>query len=180
MTHTQFINADIQIHYSELLELNIEYISWIFGECESYFDVHPIEIVGMSAGDYARSVIGKVCEQKSPAGVFYIVKFQGQLAGMGGLRSLGSKTAEIKRICVRPNMRGFRLGEQILSRLLEDARTFGYDHVCPETAPYMKVAHRLYEKSGFVDRLPYKEAEVPIEFHDRWRFMEKSLLRNES
>ncbi|HSG24844.1 MAG TPA: GNAT family N-acetyltransferase [Anaerolineales bacterium] len=176
MTHTQFIQADIQIHNAELLKLNIEYIAWVWGEFESYFHIHPKEIVGMSAEDSARLGMVKVCDQKPPEGVFYIVKFQGQLAGMGGLRGLGSKLADIKRIYVRSNMRGFRLGEQILSRLLDDARSYGYDSVYLDTAPYMKAAHHLYEKFGFVDRQPYKETEAPIEFHDRWRFMEKSLL----
>jgi GNAT superfamily N-acetyltransferase len=99
---------------------------------------------------------------------------------MGGLRRLGPGLAEIKRIYVRPNLRGHRLGEQLLRRLLDDARTFGYDHVYLDTGPFMKSAHRIYENAGFVDRGPYEGVEVPVEFHHLWRFMELSLQPHEA
>ena len=94
---------------------------------------------------------------------------------MGGLQGLASGAAEIKRVYVRPERRGAKLGELMLSRLMDDAARFGYRRVCRETAPFMKSAHRICEAAGFIDREPYLEAEVPQAFQSRWRFMERPL-----
>lgn len=68
-----------------------------------------------------------------------------------------------------------KLGELMLNRLLADARAFGYQRVCLDTALFMKSAHRLHEANGFSDCPAYEGVEVPSEFHGRWRFMERAL-----
>jgi GNAT superfamily N-acetyltransferase len=67
------------------------------------------------------------------------------------------------------------LGERMLSRLLADAKAFGYQRVCLDTALFMTSAHRLYEANGFSDCTAYEGVEVPPDFHRRWRFMERAL-----
>jgi GNAT superfamily N-acetyltransferase len=67
------------------------------------------------------------------------------------------------------------LGGLILERLLEHAKSFGYQRVCLESGPFMKSAHRLYERNGFTDCPIYEGVEVPPAFHGRWRFMERKL-----
>ena len=61
----------------------------------------------------------------------------------------------------------------MLSRLLADAKAFGNKKACLETATFMWSAHRLHEGNGLVDRSPYEGAEVPAEFHARWRCMDR-------
>ncbi len=178
MTPPQFITANLRDHRDEVLELNVEYLSWVFAEVDAFFGVSCTAIVGMSAADYVASVLEKVCDRTPPHGVFYLLQHEGKIAGMGGLRALSSEAAEIKRIYIRPGFRGARLGERMLQRLLEDARQFGYRRACLESAPFMKAAHRIYEAAGFHDRPPYLEAEVPVIFHDRWRFMECTLAQS--
>lgn len=175
MTSPDFIIANIASHRSELIELNVEYVSWVMTGIEKEFGVPALEIVGMTAGEYVPSVIDKVCGDPPPRGVFYLVKVDNQLAGMGGLRCVRTGLAEIKRIYIRPRFRGLKLGERILCRLLEDARSFGYQSVCLETGPFMKSAQRVYERIGFTDCPVYEGAEVPEAFYDRWRFMQRSL-----
>lgn len=175
MPELQFIVADIRLHRAEILALNEEYLIWVFAEINRSFGISCEEAVGMNAPEYAASVIDKICSEHPPAGVFYIMKLHGKLAGMGGLRRLSSARVEIKRIYVRPDCRGFQLGERMLKRLLRDATNFGYEEALLETGPFMKAAHPLYERAGFVDRKPYDEVEVPVAFHGRWRFMERSL-----
>jgi hypothetical protein len=68
-----------------------------------------------------------------------------------------------------------KLGETMLTRLLADARSFGFQHVCLDTALFMKSAHRLYETNGFMDCPAYEGVEVPAAFHAQWRFMERPL-----
>jgi GNAT superfamily N-acetyltransferase len=175
MQNHEFIAANIESHRDELIQLNVEYLSWVFEGIETLFGVPADQIVGMPANEYVPSVIEKVCGDPPPKGIFYLVKVDDKLAGMGGLRFLRSGIAEIKRIYFRPEFRGMQLGERMLGRLLADARAFGYQTVCLDTALFMKSAHRIYETNGFSDRSAYEGVEVPSEFHYRWRFMERAL-----
>ena len=178
MTEPQFIVADIRLHRAEILDLNVEYVSWVFSQFDEFFGISCAEVVGMPASAYAETAIEKICERHPPDGIFYLVKIDGLLAAMGGLRGLNQDSVEVKRIYVRPAFRGLRLGEHILTRLLADAKSFGYRGVCLETGPFMKSAHKIYESNHFVDRAPYSEAEVPVEFYDHWRFMERPIIRS--
>jgi len=175
MPDIQLVVADATTHRRELIELNVEYLSWVFEEVEKLFGVPKDEIVGVAASEYVPTVIDKVCGDPPPKGVFYIVKIDGQLAGMGGLRHLRPGVAEIKRIYFRPTFRGMNLGETMLKRLISDATDFGYFEACLDTALFMTFAHHIYETNGFVDCPAYEGVEVPAEFHSRWRFMERNL-----
>jgi ribosomal protein S18 acetylase RimI-like enzyme len=175
MNRFEFIAANPIANKEELIELNVEYLSWVFEGIEDIFSVPKDQIVGMPARDYVPSVIDKVCGDPPPKGIFYLVKVDGKLAGMGGLRRLSKDVAEIKRIYFRPDFRGMKLGEIMLKRLLDDAVSFRYRSLYLDTGPFMASAQRLYESNGFLDCDAYDGAEVPIEFHSRWRFMTRAL-----
>ena len=175
MPNHEFIPAKLACHRDELVQLNVEYLSWVFNGIEELFGVPADQVVGMPASEYVPSVIEKVCGDPPPKGIFYLVGVDDRLAGMGGLRFLRTGVAEIKRIYFRPEFRGMKLGEHMLGRLLADAGAFGYQSVCLDTALFMKSAHRLYETNGFSDCTAYEGVEVPSEFHSRWRFMQRSL-----
>lgn len=175
MPPTPFIVADLQIHRDELVELNIEYVSWVFAGLETLFHVRQEQIVGMPVSEYVSAALDKVCGEKPAGGVFYLLRVEGQLAGMGGLRALASGAGEIKRLYVRPAFRGQGLGDALLQRLLTDARTFGYLKVCLDSALFMTSAHRLYERHGFEDGGVYEGVEVPAAFQARWRYMQRLL-----
>jgi GNAT superfamily N-acetyltransferase len=171
----EFIIADPESHRSELLELNVEYMTWVCKGVESHFGILADEVVGMPAAEYAPTVIDEVCVAPPPKGIFYLVKVDGGLAGMGGLRFVRNGVAEIKRIYFRPEYRGNRLGEQMLNRLIADATEFGYKTALLDSGPFMTSAQKVYERSGFVDCAPYEEAEVPTKFHSGWRFMQRHI-----
>lgn len=175
LTNHEFILANIADHREELIHLSVEYMTWVLAGVEAHFGVPANQVVGMPASEYIPSVIEKVCGDPPPKGAFYLVKVGGQLAGMGGLRHLRPGVAEVKRIYVRPEFRGLQMGERIFARLLTDAQAFGYRSLCLDTGPFMKSAHRLYERNGFSYCAAYEGAEVPPEFHSRWRFMERAL-----
>ena len=170
-----FTVADLRVHRDALIALNVEYVSWVFAGVEQLFKVPADQIVGVPAHAYVPTVIDKVCGHAPPLGIFYLVHVGQQLAGMGGLRSLGNGVAEIKRLYIRPEFRGRQLGDVLLKRLLSDAKGFGYQKACLDTALFMRSAHRLYENNGFVDCPVYEGIEVPPAFRSRWRYMERGL-----
>lgn len=94
MPQHEFIAANALTHRDELIELNIEYLSWVFNGIEELFGVPAHEIVGMPASEYVPTVIDKVCGDPPPKGVFYLLNSDGRLAGMGGLRFLRTGLAE--------------------------------------------------------------------------------------
>lgn len=175
MPHTEFIAASASTHRAELIALNVDYMSWVFAGVQARFGIPADEIVGMPASEYVPGVIDKICGDPPPKGVFYLLRVDDRLAGMGGLRYLSAGVAEIKRIYIRSEFRGLGLGEGMLHRLCGDAQAFGYRRACLDTAPFMQSAHRIYEACGFSDCVAYEGAEVPPEFHSRWRFMERAL-----
>jgi GNAT superfamily N-acetyltransferase len=163
--------ADLNIDRTELLDLNVAYVRWVLDGVEARFGLTPVEVVGSEPHVYAEANLHKVAGDLPPRGVFYLAHLGDAAVAMGGLRTIRAGIGEIKRIYVRPNARGQGLARLVLDRLIDDARTFGMSEVYLETAPFMTDAHRLYETSGFVDRTPYAEAEVPVALHDDWRFM---------
>ena len=175
MTVPTFKLADPIADRAALLDINIEYVSWVFAGVEQAFGVRMADILGSEARDYVPTVIDKVCGDAPPRGVFYLVEDDGAVVGMGGLRRIADGVAELKRVYVRPSQRGKGLGELILRRVLDDARSFGYRCIRLDSAPFMKSAQALYHAEGFVECAPYAGVEVPEVFHENWSFMELAL-----
>jgi ribosomal protein S18 acetylase RimI-like enzyme len=171
VTSPTFRSADPVADRQALLEINVEYVTWVFAEMEKAFGTPARDILGMEVADYVPTVIDKVCGDPPPRGVFYLVEDAGRVVAMGGLRRIDDGVAELKRVYVRPAGRGRRLGEAIVERLLADARSFGYRRVRLDTTPFMQAAQALYESLGFVDCAPYP-VEMPPAFQSQLRFME--------
>ena len=174
MTSPHFRQAHPVADRRALLDINIEYVSWVFAQMEEITGIAAPAILGMEVADYVPTVIDKVCGDPPPRGVFYLVEDAGQVVAMGGLRRIDDGVAELKRVYVRPAGRGQRLGEAIVQRLLADARSFGYRSIRLDTTPFMQSAQALYESLGFVDRAPYP-VEMPPAFQGQLRFMELTL-----
>ncbi|MDT8989969.1 GNAT family N-acetyltransferase [Curvibacter sp. APW13] len=174
----EFVIAQLPTHADALRALNIGYMRWVLSEAQRLWHIAPEQSLGMPVEDYVEQMLPKVLVGSPPEGVFYLVWKDGAAVAMGGLRRLDAQVAEVKRLYVGPQTRGSGLGAQLFQRLIADAHRFGYASVRLDTAPFMQSAHRIYEAHGFVDIAPYEGVEVPVEFHDRWRFMEKHL-RNE-
>lgn len=175
MTAPTFLPGNPLTHRQELVELNIEYLDWVLAGFSQITGVAARDMLGMETAPYVEGAIVKVCSDQPPRGIFYLVYCDGALAGMGGLRYVRAGVAEIKRIYVRAAFRGRQLGEAVLQRLLDDAKSFGYQTVVLDSAPFMQSAQQIYVRHGFVDRGPYDEVEAPKELHSMIRFMEKTL-----
>ena len=71
-------------------------------------------------------------------------------------RKLNEKTAELKRMYVKPAYRGYRLGAEILQRSLEMAKELGYEKIRLDTLDSMAKAIALYKSSGFYQIPAYR------------------------
>ncbi len=174
MTDVVFRAADPHADRAALVDLNVEYVGWVFAEIEKMSGLTAREILGAEVADYVPGVIDKVCGDPPPRGVFYLVEQDGVPLAMGGLRRSTDGIAELKRVYVRPAGRGRRLGEVLTRRLVADARAFGYRRVRLDTLPFMRSAQALYAAMGFVDCAPYP-VEMPEAFRSQIRYMELAL-----
>ena len=175
MAALTFRIADPLADRATLIGINVEYVTWVFAEIEKLFGVTPREILGVTVADYVPTIIDKVCGDPPPRGVFYLVEDASRaVVAMGGLRRSDDGVAELKRVYVRPAGRGHGLGQALATRLVDDARAFGYRRVRLDTLPFMGQAQAIYEAMGFVDCAPYP-VEMPEAFRSQIRYMELAL-----
>ncbi len=95
-----------------------------------------------------------------PEGRLYLACWEGRPAGCIGLRKLDEERGELKRLYVRSEFRGRRMGEALIRRILDDAREIGYRHVLLDTLPFLHAAIRLYREMGFYEIGRYNESPV--------------------
>lgn len=92
-----------------------------------------------------------------PSGRFYVLRHAGAYVGVGCLKRLAPTIAEIQRMYVQRHVRGIGAGRLLVERLLDDARSIGYQVVRLESLKFLSVAHTLYRSAGFVEIDPYAE-----------------------
>ena len=79
-----------------------------------------------------------------------------------GLRPLDERTAEMKRLYVRPAARGTGLGRRLALAILDEARSRGYQRVVLDTIEgKMDSAIALYRALGFREIAPYYDNPIP-------------------
>lgn len=81
--------------------------------------------------------------------------------GAWGLRKLDERNCEMKRLYVRPQYRGARIGERLARQVIDDARAIGYAHMLLDTFPFLESAIRMYRALGFYEVERYNDN--PIE-----------------
>ena len=80
---------------------------------------------------------------------FFVIREDGAPAGCGGIKLFGTEYGEIKRMYVREQFRGRKLGKLMLDHLADYARSHGVEVLRLETGIHQHAAIRLYEGEGF-------------------------------
>jgi len=96
-----------------------------------------------------------------PSGRLLVARSGDELSGCVALQSLGGEECEMKRLYVRPGIRGSGTGRSLVERVIDEARGIGYRRMRLDTLPGMQSAIRLYESLGFVDVPAYRFNPVP-------------------
>ncbi len=147
--------SDEQIDSIRLLFL--EYAKSLnFDLCFQGFDD---ELAGLP-GDYA-----------PPDGRLLIAMYDNNVAGCVGLRKVADGVCEMKRLWVRPEFRGKKIGRQLAKKVIDEARRIGYQIMKLDTIDTMKEAIGMYESMGFSETSAYRYN--PIEGA---RYMELKLI----
>jgi len=136
--------VETEDHIASARELFREYEEW-FG-LDLCFQGFEAELASLP-GKYAM-----------PDGRLYLAYSDDKLAGCIALRRLEEGVCEMKRLFVRDDFRGQRIGVQLIERVIADAREIGYSAMRLDTyPPKMGKAVSLYEGHGFRRIEPYYE-----------------------
>lgn len=113
-----------------------EYQQWLnFSLCFQGFDK---ELAGLP-GKYA-----------APNGRLYLAEYDGAIAGCIALRPMDDEgVCEMKRLFVREEFRGKKIGKLLVDTILADAKAIGYRTMRLDTLQRMETARALYTKLGF-------------------------------
>jgi GNAT superfamily N-acetyltransferase len=96
-----------------------------------------------------------------PQGRLLVLSIDGNPAGTAAFRRLNDRACEAKRLYVRPAYRRLGAARALLARLIEEARSSGYQTMYGDTLPQMTSALVLYRELGFVEVCPYSDEPTP-------------------
>ncbi len=93
-----------------------------------------------------------------PYGRLYLAYCGDELAGCIALRQINEENCEIKRLYVRSEFRGKKIGYILVKKIIEDATSIGYKHILLDTFPFLKTAINLYKNLGFYEIESYNNS----------------------
>jgi putative acetyltransferase len=97
----------------------------------------------------------------APKGCILLADHDGDIEGCIALREVSADICEMKRLYVKPHVRGRNLGRQLAERLITEARGAGYSEMRLDVQEKSVSARRLYEALGFVTADPISFNPVP-------------------
>ena len=96
-----------------------------------------------------------------PGGRLALALVDGRPAGCAALRRIDDDRCEFKRLYVRPQYRGLKLGRVLLTWIVAEAKAAGYRQLVCDTMPVMAEALAMYERAGFERTEPYSDHPTP-------------------
>ncbi|WP_345205113.1 GNAT family N-acetyltransferase [Fodinibacter luteus] len=161
--------AELPVDVDAIGRLWLDYLNWGNDGLDARFGFRlPVQ-------EFVERDLASIERFLPPAGRLLLAFEDGEAVGTAALQSLGTSTAEVKRMWVAPECRRGGIGGDMLDRLISVAEAAGYGSVRLDSPLFMTAAHALYRSRGFMDIAPYPESEIPDRYKSHWVFMERPI-----
>jgi ribosomal protein S18 acetylase RimI-like enzyme len=90
-----------------------------------------------------------------PDGRLLLALYDGETAGCVSFYKFGAGACDVKRLWVRPQFRGKKVGRALMEMLIEEARKSGYRTILLSTVNTLTEAITLYRSLGFEMTAPF-------------------------
>jgi ribosomal protein S18 acetylase RimI-like enzyme len=171
MTSPQELNDKILSPVIQIVEANtsddFRQARNVFQEYRSSFGASP------NFQDFDREVSALPGDYAPPDGCLLIALYRGQVAGCVALRKFGDGICEMKRLYVRPQFRGLKIGRALTECVIQHARRLELSYMRLDTLPILEKALSLYRSIGFKVVAPYRNSPISDAI-----FMELELTRS--
>lgn len=111
--------------------------------------------VNLDFQDYAKELEQLPGRYNFPEGRLYIALADGQPAGCVAMRKIDAAFCEMKRLYVKCEFRGQKMGKMLANQIIQDAIELEYEFMLLDTFGSLKSAVKLYERLGFYEIDPY-------------------------
>ncbi len=111
--------------------------------------------------DFGRELANLPGDYAPPRGRLLLAFRHERAVGCVALRPIASATGELKRLYVRPEARGKRVGRRLVEQAIAAAQEIGFKRLVLDTLPQMSEAQVLYRSFGFVEIPAYYENPLP-------------------
>ena len=131
-------------------------------EVQRLFSEYAVWIsLDLSFQDFERELAQLPGDYVLPAGVLFVARVDGEVAGCVAAHQWREGVCEMKRLFVRDGFRGSGCGRALVESIIAWARKAGYQRILLDTLPAMDQAQRLYLRLGFQEVAPYRPNPVP-------------------
>lgn len=132
----------VEIFTAEFPE-NVDVVREIFRE---YADSLGIDL---SFQDFEGELSGLPGKFAAPQGRVLLAQIDGEIVGCVAMRPLDETICEMKRLYVRPSLRGQQVGRRLATMICRVAKEVGYSRIRLDTIPGMEAAQEIYASLGF-------------------------------
>lgn len=130
-----------------LQKLILEYVAWL--------------AIDLSYQNFDEEMASLEALFTLPSGCYFFAKQGADIAGGVGFRTIDTDTAEVKRLYVRPEYQGLKIGRALMEHLLLRLAKLGYRRVVLDAVPPTQRAQALYLDMGFQEIAPYFNNPTP-------------------
>ena len=139
---TKIIQAETDEQIEQTRKLFREYETWLG--------------IKLCFQDFDEEVANLPDKYSVPEGRLFLAFADEKLAGCIALRKLETGVCEMKRLFVKDEFRGQKIGLSLIEKVIEEAQIIGYERIRLDTfPPKMSKAVSLYESYGFREISPY-------------------------
>ena len=101
-----------------------------------------------------------------PDGAIWLAFVNDKPAGCVALKRHSQTASEMKRLFVKPEFQGHKIGKELIDQVIKESIQLGYERIKLDVLPKSESAIKLYHAYGFKPTVPYYTTEQVVYFFE--------------